>query len=116
LPHLELPIVNAFCFALDSASTVVIVGYCIVAFIAAFRSGRATEAHALVAKGVLLGMSIKLVGACLKTIELQTWNQIGLFMVILALRTILKRFFQMEAKIGAPNDGRQTPHPGFLRR
>jgi len=67
----------------------------------ALRSGRATEAHGLVARGALLGMSIKLVGTCLKTIELQTWNQIGLFLVILALRTILKRVFEAEDKISA---------------
>ena len=98
--HLETSILNAFCFAIDSASALVIIGYCTVAFITAIRSGRATEAHGLVARGALLGMSIKLVGTCLKTIELQTWNQIGLFLVIFALRMILKRVFQAEDKIG----------------
>jgi hypothetical protein len=100
LHHLETSIVNVFCFAIDSASALVIIGYCTVAFITAVRSGRPTEAHGLVARGALLGMSIKLVGTCLKTIELQTWRQIGLFLVIFALRMILKRIFQAEDKIG----------------
>jgi uncharacterized membrane protein len=46
-----------------------------------------------------MGMSMKLVAATLKTIELQTWNQIGLFAAILLLRTILKKVFALENKI-----------------
>jgi hypothetical protein len=100
--HLETSILNAFYLAIDSASALVIFGYCVTAFIKAVRSGSAGEAHVLVAKGALLGMGIKLVGACLKTMELQTWNQIGLFLAIFALRAILKRIFQAEEKIGSP--------------
>jgi hypothetical protein len=92
--------------AIDSASALVILGYCTVAFITAVRSGRPTEAHGLVARGALLGMSIKLVGTCLKTIELLTWNQIGLFLVIFALRKLLKLIFEAENKIGT----RQEQH------
>jgi hypothetical protein len=44
-------------------------------------------------------MSIKLVGACVKTIQLQTWDQIGLFLMIFALRAMLKRVFLAEEKI-----------------
>jgi hypothetical protein len=100
--QLETSILNAFCLVIDAASALVILGYCVTAFIKAVRSRSAGEAHVLVAKGALLGMSIKLVGACLKTMELQTWNQIGLFLAIFALRAILKRVFQAEEKIGAP--------------
>jgi uncharacterized membrane protein len=92
---------SVFCFAIDTTSAFVIVGYCTVAFITALRSGRTTEAHGIVARGAILGMSIKLVGTALKTVELQTWNQIGLFAVIMLLRTILKKFFELENKIGA---------------
>ncbi|MGO9571376.1 MAG: DUF1622 domain-containing protein [Desulfomonilaceae bacterium] len=99
--QLETSILNVFCFVIDTASALVIVGYCTLAFITALRSGRTTEAHGIVARGAILGMSIKLVGTTLKTIELQTWNQIGLFAVIFLLRTILKKFFQLENKIAA---------------
>jgi hypothetical protein len=101
LNHLETSVANAFCLAIDSVSALVILAYCAIAFITAVRSGSPAEAHSLVARGALLGMSIKLVGTCLKTIQLQTWNQIGLFLVIFALRVILKRIFQAEAKISA---------------
>ncbi len=97
--HLEASIVNAFCLAVDSISALVIVGYCAVAFVTGVYSRSPTRPHNLVARGALLGMSIKLVGACVKTIQIQTWNQIGLFLAILALRMILKRFFVMEDRI-----------------
>jgi uncharacterized membrane protein len=50
-------------------------------------------ARMLVANGALLGMNIKLVGAFLKTVELQSWNQLGLFLTILVLRTVIKKVF-----------------------
>lgn len=97
--HLEASIVNVFCLAVDSISALVIVGYCVVAFVTGIYLRSPTQPHNLVAKGALLGMSIKLVGALLKTIQLQTWNQIGLFLAIFALRMILKQFFVMEDRI-----------------
>ncbi|GEM_PF-825035 len=97
--QVEASILHAFCLVIDVASAAVILGYCTVAFINAIRSGTATEAQGIVARGALLGMSIKLLGTALKTIEVQTWNQIGLFAVIFCLRIILKRIFQLEAKI-----------------
>lgn len=102
--QLETSILNVFCFVIDTTSALVILGYCTAAFITAVRSGRAMEAHGIVAKGAILGMSIKLVGATLRTVELQTWNQIGLFVVILLLRTILKKVFELENKIAARNE------------
>jgi uncharacterized membrane protein len=101
LHQLETSILNVFCFVIDTTSALVILGYCAVAFVTAIRSRAAAEAHGIVARGAILGMSIKLVGATLKTIELQTWNQIGLFAAILLLRTVLKKVFQLENKIAA---------------
>lgn len=97
--HLEASIVNAFCLAVDSVSALVIVGYCVVAFVTGVFLRSPTRPHNLVARGALLGMGIKLVGTCVKTIQLQTWNQIGLFLAIFALRAILKGFFVLEEKI-----------------
>jgi hypothetical protein len=53
----------------------------------------------LVANGALLGMNIKLVGAFLKTMELQTWNQLALFATILVLRVVLKKVFKNQKLI-----------------
>ncbi len=99
--QLETSILNVFCLVIDATSALVILGYCVAAFITTVRSGMATEAHGIVARGAILGMSIKLVGTALQTVELQTWNQIGLFAVILLLRIILKKIFEMENKIVA---------------
>jgi len=98
--RLETTIFHSVYVAIDSVSALVIVGYCAAAFLTAVRLRRPMEAGALVAKGALLGMSIKLVATCLKTIELQTWNQIAVFLAIFALRVILKRIFQAEDKLG----------------
>jgi len=95
----ETSILSALCLVFDVASAAVILGYCATAFIQAVRSGTPTIAHGIVARGALLGMSIKLVGTSLKTIQIQTWNQIGLFFAILFLRIILKRIFVLENKI-----------------
>jgi len=94
---------------LDAASALIIVGYCAKAFIKAVRSGRPTEAHGIVARGAILGMSVKLVGTCLKTIQLQTWNQIGLFAAIFALRFILKKVFILENKFAAREEAKGWP-------
>jgi hypothetical protein len=85
-------------------SALVILGYCAVAFVTAVRSGLSAEARGIVARGAILGMNIKIVTACLKTVELQTWNQIGLFMAIFLLRTILKKSFEMESKMVVRRD------------
>lgn len=100
----ETEILRTFFFVTDTASALVIAGYCAAALITAVRTGRATEAQSLVARGALLGMSIKLVGTCLRTVELQTWTQIGFFAAILVLRTVLKKIFQWENRIAARED------------
>jgi len=97
--HLETSVINALCVAIDAASALVLVGYCVSALFAAIRSGRPAAAQGLVARGALLGMSIKLVGTCLKTIQLQTWEQIGLFLALFGLRKLLKQAFEAENKM-----------------
>jgi uncharacterized membrane protein len=97
--HLEISLFGSFCLLIDLVSALIIIGYCTVAFLNALRFRTSAEAHALVAKGALLGMNVKLLAAALKTIELQSWNQISLFAAILVLRTLLKRTFQRENRI-----------------
>lgn len=48
------------------------------------------------ADGVIAGLGLLTAATLLKTIELRTWAQIGLFAVILSLRIGLKRFFAWE--------------------
>lgn len=48
------------------------------------------------ADGVIAGLGLLTAATLLKTIELRTWTQIGLFAVVLSLRIGLKRFFGWE--------------------
>lgn len=57
---------------------------------------RLTAARLLIAEGVLTALNFKVAATLLKTLELHTWPQIGMFAAIFALRTLLKRFFIWE--------------------
>ncbi len=106
--QIETSILTAFILIIDLASAGVIVGYCAAAFVAAVRSGSAADAQLIVARGALLGMSMKTVAALLKAIELQTWDQILMFALIFVLRAVLKKVFQLESKI-TPRKGNGSP-------
>jgi uncharacterized membrane protein len=53
-------------------------------------------ARLIVADGVITGLSFKVAGTLLKTIELHTWQQILMFVAVFALRTLLKQVFNWE--------------------
>lgn len=67
-----------------------------MALIALGRTGSLAQARRLVAEGAILGLSFKTAGTLMKTIELHTWAQIGMFSTILALRIVLKQLFVWE--------------------
>ena len=81
---------------IEFAGALLIVGYILVALVTLIRSGDIVKVRLLVADGAVTGLSFKLAGTLLKTIELQTWQQILMFVAIFALRTILKRVFTWE--------------------
>lgn len=60
--------------------------------LAALRRGPAVAARVLAA-GVLAGLAVKTAGTLVKTIELRTWQQIGTFAAIWALRFAIKWAF-----------------------
>jgi hypothetical protein len=91
-----MSILSSSILSIEIVSSVIIFGYCAAGF-AFFISGKdGFTIKTLVANGTLLSMNLKLVGALLKTIELQTWNQLALFVVIFALRTIIKKVFRRQ--------------------
>jgi hypothetical protein len=90
---------NSFILSIDILSSLVTFGYCCAGFVVFLTQRNRNRARMLVANGALLGMNIKLVGAFLKTMELQTWNQLALFVTILALRTVLKKVFKNQKLI-----------------
>lgn len=76
---------------IEIAGALLIVGYCAAAAVQLLRTRTPDSARLLIIQGSLWGLSLKTAGSLLKTIELQTWAQIGAFAAILALRTVIKR-------------------------
>ena len=83
---------------IEFAGALIIVAYVIAAIISLFLKRNITRARLIVADGIITGLSFKLAGTLLKTIQLRTWQQILIFAAILALRTLLKRFFTWEKR------------------
>lgn len=70
------------------------------------RDSALTRARLLLAEGVVGALGLMTAATLLKTINLRTWSAIGMFAVVLALRTIVKRVLSAEAS-------RETmPRPG----
>jgi hypothetical protein len=92
---------EASCFHLgilliDLIGALLIVGYVIAGFVALIRGRGVTPARLLAAEGAVWGLSFKVAGSLLKTIELRNWDQIAMFCTVLALRILLKRLFVWE--------------------
>lgn len=90
-PHLGVVLI-------DLVGGLLIVAYVVAAGVALLRGRGVVRARLLAAEGATLGLSFKVAGTLLKTIELHTWEQILMFCVILALRVLLKRLFVWEAQ------------------
>ncbi len=56
------------------------------------------RARMIIADGVLAALSFSVAGTLLKTIGLESWEQIRMFAFVLGLRTLLKRVFQWEQR------------------
>ena len=81
---------------IEFTGALLIVAYIVVALVTLVRSGDVVKARLLVADGAITGLSFKLAGTLLKTIELHTLQQILMFVAIFALRIVLKRLFSWE--------------------
>ena len=97
---------------IEFAGALLIVGYCIAGLIEMARSRDPTIARLLVIEGSLWGLSLKTAASLLKMIEIQSWEQIGAFTAILAVRTLLKRVMTWEkAQLRGPADSRPRRAP-----
>lgn len=97
----------------------------VAAFVVVFHAGWAIgvlvrrhdsdRARMIIADGVLAALSFSVAGTLLKTIGLESWEQIRMFAFVLLLRTLLKRVFQWEQRtlgrrVGVAGwDARSTP-------
>ncbi len=82
----------------EIVGTLVICVYCAAGLFALLTKRDRLEAQLLVANGAMLGMSVKVIGALLKTIQLQTWNQLGQFAAIFMLKILIKKAFLRDSK------------------
>ena len=82
--------------AIQLLASLVIAAYLGAALIALVRTGHIPLARLRAADGVIMGLGLLTAATLLKTIELRTWAQIGLFAVVLSLRIALKRLFAWE--------------------
>ena len=92
---IDLPTPRTLALLVEMAGSLYLLGYVLAAFLALLRGPpqeRLDHARLLIADGVIVSRA----GTLLKILEVQTWNQIGLFAAMLALRTLLKRFFTWE--------------------
>ena len=82
---------TAWAVIIEFIGALLIVAYVVAAMISLLRHGNVAQARLLVADGAITGLSFKLAGTLLKTIELRTWQQILMFVAIFVPRTVLKR-------------------------
>ena len=75
--------------------------YVIAALVRLARGAGIDHARSLVAQGAVAGLSLKVAAALLKTLEVHSWSQVGIFALTLALRTLLKRHFMSELSASA---------------
>ena len=80
-------------------------GYVLAALLALARQHGLERCRLLLADGAVFSLGFKTAASLLKTLELNTWHQIGAFAAVLTLRTVLKRAFAAE-KASSP---RPTP-------
>ncbi len=88
---------------IELAGALVIAGYAAAAVASLLRTRDVAAARLLLADGVLTGLSIKLAAALLRTIVVQSWDEVLTFAAIFAIRQVLKRVFVWEAERRSPS-------------
>lgn len=75
----------------ELVSNLVLFGAVLGALRVLWRGPDLTGARLLVLDGMLLALNLKVVATLLRTLEVRSWSQIGLFAALFLLRTGLKR-------------------------
>lgn len=81
---------------IEAAGSVLLLGYVLLAVLVLARRRDLERCRVLLADGVVASLGFKTAASLLKTLELNGWHQIGTFVAVLALRTVLKRVFIAE--------------------
>lgn len=78
---------------IEAAGSLLLLGYVLAALLALPRRHGLERSRLLLADGAVSALGFKTGASLLKMLELGTWRQIGAFVAILALRTVLKHAF-----------------------
>lgn len=82
--------------AVQVVSTVIILGAAVAGLVQLIRRRDVIDARLTIASGVTTALSFQVCATLLTTVELRSWDEIGKFSAIFALRTIVGRLFTLE--------------------
>ena len=102
--------------AIEAAGSALLLGYVLAALLALARQHGLERCRLLLADGAVFSLGFKTAASLLKTLELNTWHQIGAFLAVLTLRTVLKHAFAEEKASLARNAPRLEQKPIKLLR
>jgi Ca2+/Na+ antiporter len=100
--------------AFQAVGAVIITASVAAALISLIATRQIPKARLVLAEGIIMGLSVMVSGTLLRVIALDSWKEIQMFSVILALRILLKKVFVWEeARLRARLDWEWTPsRPG----
>ena len=96
LGSLARNLVAGIALAIEAAGSILLLGYVGAALLSLARQRGLERCRLLLADGAVFSLGFKTAASLLKTLELNTWHQIGAFVAVLTLRTVLKRAFAAE--------------------
>jgi uncharacterized membrane protein len=96
MPITDLFDITLWAALIEFVGALLIIAYILAALLTLLRTRDVQLARLQAATGAVTGLSFKLAGTLLKTIQLHTWQQIFMFIAIFTLRTLLKRIFTWE--------------------
>ncbi len=96
MPITDLLDITLWAALIEFVGALFIIGYLLTALLTLLHTRDVQLARLQGATGAVTGLSFKLAGTVLKTIQLHTWQQIFMFIAIFTLRTLLKRVFIWE--------------------
>jgi uncharacterized membrane protein len=82
---------RAWIVVIQFVGALLITGYAVAAVVALARTRSVVRARLVMADGVITGLSVMVVGALLRMITLESWQDIGFFAAVFSLRTLLKQ-------------------------
>ncbi len=107
---LSQSLIAAAALAIEAVGSALLLGYVLAALVALARQHGLERCRLLLADGAVFSLGFKTAASLLKTLELNTWHQIGSFIAVLTLRTLLKRAFTAEKAFLAPATPRPAVH------